>query len=150
MGKRRPSVKATAAPMQYSGAPANRDGLKFSVGYSVGQLRRGYTRRLSRKAAVYITAVLEYCAAELVDLATYVTDKHRRKVITCRDVCMAIRYDADLSRLCKKVTVEQGGVRPMIHPALGGDRKRPLPSAPVIHPTVYDQDMRPPGEAMVN
>lgn len=61
---------------------------------------RSGLRRIGGSAPVYMTAVVEFVAAELLELAGNETlaDK-KRKQITVEDVCLALRKDNELSNL---------------------------------------------------
>lgn len=79
-------------------------------------LKRGrYTKRVGAAASVYLTAVLEYLTAELLELSGKVAQQHKKKRITPRAVTLAVRHDDELSQLLGNVTFSQGGVVPNIN-----------------------------------
>jgi histone H2A len=98
---------------------SSRLGLQFPVGRVGTMLRKGrYTKRVAATAPVYLTAVLEYLTAELLELSTKVADKLKKRRITPRAVTLAVRHDEELSQLLNNVTFTQGGVAPNLHDVL--------------------------------
>ncbi|CAI4355380.1 BBF_HP2_G0010830.mRNA.1.CDS.1 [Saccharomyces cerevisiae] len=91
-------------------------GLTFPVGRVHRLLRRGnYAQRIGSGAPVYLTAVLEYLAAEILELAgNAARDKKKTRIIP-RHLQLAIRNDDELNKLLGNVTIAQGGVLPNIH-----------------------------------
>ena len=98
---------------------SSRLGLIFPVGRVGSLLRRGrYTKRTAAAAPVYLTAVLEYLTAELLELSGKVAAQQKKKRITPRSVTLAVRHDEELSQLLQNVTFTQGGVLPNLHEVL--------------------------------
>eukprot|EP01083_Nonionella_stella_P000338 973_1 len=94
-------------------------GLTFPVGRMGSMLRRGrYTKRVAAAAPVYLTAVIEYLTAELLELSGKVAVQQKKKRITPRAVTLAVRHDEELSQLLSNVTFTQGGVLPNLHDVL--------------------------------
>ncbi|CCW67339.1 unnamed protein product [Phytomonas sp. Hart1] len=103
-----------------------RAGLIFPVGRVGSLLRRGqYAPRVGASGAVYMTAVLEYLTAELLELSVkYSTmSSKKRHRLSPRTLTMAVRNDADLGELLKHVTVSHGGVVPSVNKALAKKHK---------------------------
>lgn len=91
-------------------------GLTFPVGRVHRLLRRGnYAQRIGSGAPVYLTAVLEYLAAEILELAGNAARDNKRTRIIPRHLQLAIRNDDELNKLLGNVTIAQGGVLPNIH-----------------------------------
>ena len=105
---------------------SKRAGLIFPVGRIGSQLRKGrYAARVSRSAAVYLAAVLEYTVAEILELsAKAVLQRGKAKRITPRALTLAIRHDADLGTLLKDVTLSRGGVVPKVEKAVEAKKKK--------------------------
>ncbi|MBW0542500.1 hypothetical protein O181_082215 [Austropuccinia psidii MF-1] len=94
-------------------------GLQFPVGRIHRLLRRGhYAERVGAGAPVYLAAVLEYLAAEILELAGNAARDNKKSRIIPRHLQLAIRNDEELSTLLGHVVISQGGVLPQIHSEL--------------------------------
>ena len=98
---------------------SSRAGLQFPVG-RVGRLLRHahYTERVGAGAPVYLAAVLEYLAAEVLELAGNAAKDNKKTRIVPRHILLAIRNDEELNKLLSGVTIAQGGVLPNIQSIL--------------------------------
>ena len=96
-----------------------RAGLQFPVSRIHRMLRKGnYSERLGAGASVYFAAVLEYLAAEILELAGNAAHDNKKARIIPRHLQLAIRNDEELNKLLAGVTISQGGVLPYIHQVL--------------------------------
>ncbi|TPX33593.1 hypothetical protein SmJEL517_g03525 [Synchytrium microbalum] len=95
---------------------SSRAGLQFPVGRIHRLLRKGnYAQRVGAGAPVYLAAVLEYLAAEILELAGNAARDNKKTRIIPRHLQLAVRNDEELNKLLGGVTIAQGGVLPNIH-----------------------------------
>ncbi|XP_073821986.1 histone H2A-like [Musca autumnalis] len=104
---------------------SNRAGLQFPVGRIHRLLRKGNyaervvsTERVGAGAPVYLAAVMEYLAAEVLELAGNAARDNKKTRIIPRHLQLAIRNDEELNKLLSGVTIAQGGVLPNIQAVL--------------------------------
>jgi len=115
---------------------SSRAGLQFPVGRISRFLRKGrYGARVGGGAPVYLAAVLEYLAAEILELAGNAARDNKRSRITPRHIQLAVRNDEELNKLLGGITIASGGVLPNIHSVLlpkkkAEDEETSKPSAP--------------------
>ena len=67
-------------------------------------------------SSVYLAAVLEYLAAEILELAGNAARDNKKQRIVPRHLQLAIRNDEELNKLLGHVVISQGGVVPFIQP----------------------------------
>jgi histone H2A len=98
---------------------SSRAGLQFPVGRIHRLLRKGnYAERVGAGAPVYMAAVMEYLAAEVLELAGNAARDNKKTRIIPRHLQLAIRNDEELNKLLSGVTIAQGGVLPNIQAVL--------------------------------
>jgi|UniRef100_A0ACD5V8W8 histone H2A len=94
-------------------------GLQFPVGRIGRFLKKGrYAQRVGSGAPVYLAAVLEYLAAEVLELAGNAAKDNKKSRIVPRHLLLAIRNDQELGKLLAGVTIAHGGVLPNIQSVL--------------------------------
>ena len=100
-------------------------GLQFPVGRIARYLRQGrYAARVGSGAPVYLAAVMEYLAAEILELAGNAARDNKRSRIIPRHLQLVVRNDEELNKLLGGVTIAAGGVLPNIHAVLLPKRKK--------------------------
>ncbi|KAJ3152476.1 histone H2A [Geranomyces variabilis] len=115
-GKGKSGAKESAAKTTGSKSRSSRAGLQFPVGRLHRMLRKGnYAQRVGAGAPVYVAAVLEYLAAEILELAGNAARDNKKSRIIPRHLQLAVRNDEELNKLLGNVTIAQGGVLPNIH-----------------------------------
>ncbi|CAF0779134.1 unnamed protein product [Brachionus calyciflorus] len=98
---------------------SSRAGLQFPVGRIHRLLRKGhYAERIGAGAPVYLSAVLEYLSAEILELAGNAARDNKKSRIIPRHIQLAVRNDEELNKLLANVTIAQGGVLPNIQAVL--------------------------------
>ncbi|PWA52123.1 histone H2A [Artemisia annua] len=111
-------------------------GLQFPVGRISRFLKKGrYAQRTGSGAPIYLAAVLEYLAAEVLELAGNAARDNKKTRINPRHLLLAVRNDEELGKLLSGVTIASGGVLPNINPVLlpkksavnEGDKTKPSP-----------------------
>ena len=103
---------STSRPM----TKAARAGLQFPVGRIARFMKQGrHAERVGAGAPVYLAAVLEYLAAEVLELAGNGAKDNKETRIIPRHIQLAVRNDEELNRLLKDTTIASGGVLPYIN-----------------------------------
>ena len=106
---------------------SQRAGLQFPVGRLSRFMKQGkFAERIGAGAPVYMAAVLEYLAAEVLELAGNAAKDNKKTRIVPRHIQLAIRNDEELNKLMANTVIANGGVIPYIHQALlptGGEKK---------------------------
>ena len=94
---------------------SSRAGLQFPVGRIARYLKQGkFAERVGAGAPVYLAAVLEYLAAEVLELAGNAAKDNKKTRIIPRHIQLAVRNDEELNKLM----ANSGGVLPNIEPSL--------------------------------
>ena len=98
---------------------SSKAGLQFPVGRVARFLRKGrFAARVGSGSSVYLAAVLEYLAAEILELAGNAAKDNKKVRIVPRHIQLAVRNDEELNKLLGGVTIASGGVLPNIHAVL--------------------------------
>ena len=115
-----PVMPPPAGPREPSVTRSRRSGLQFSVPRAEKILRIYHCGPVGSGAPVYLASVLEYLAAEVLELAGNAARDYRKARITARHLLLAIGNDEELDNLGRKIrwTVCGGGVLPHVHIAL--------------------------------
>merc|ERR1711981_821805 len=114
-----PSGKGGRGKGKSSGRAVSRAakaGLQFPVGRIARYLKKGrYAERVGAGAPVYAAAVLEYLAAEVLELAGNAAKDNKKNRIVPRHIQLAVRNDEELNKLLGRTTIAAGGVLPNIN-----------------------------------
>ncbi|NXV05994.1 H2A protein, partial [Cettia cetti] len=90
--------------------------LQFPVGRIYRLLRRGrYAHRIASGAAIYLAAVREYMAVEVLELAGNAARENKKTRILPKHIQLAVSNDDELNKFFACVTIPQGGVMSNIH-----------------------------------
>lgn len=99
-------------------------GLQFPVGRMGRYLKEGrYAKKIGSGAPVYLAAVLEYVAAEILELAGNAAKEQKKQRIVPRHIQLALRNDEELNKFLGNATIASGGVLPHIHAQLMKPKK---------------------------
>jgi len=107
------------APTKKRVSSSKKAGLVFSVARINKRLKAGrYARRVGLTASVYMASVLEYLAAEVLELAGNCARYFKKQRVFPRCIQLTLLHDKELYQLTRGAIVPQGGVKPFIHPVL--------------------------------
>eukprot|EP00929_Paragymnodinium_shiwhaense_P008364 TRINITY_DN112315_c0_g1_i1.p2 TRINITY_DN112315_c0_g1~~TRINITY_DN112315_c0_g1_i1.p2 ORF type:complete len:211 (-),score=82.76 TRINITY_DN112315_c0_g1_i1:378-1010(-) len=81
-------------------------------------LRGAYSKKVNLGAAIYLTTVIEYVVAEILELAGNNAKEMKKQRIIPRHILLAVRNDEELNKYLSNVTITGGGVLPNIHQVL--------------------------------
>ena len=94
-------------------------GLQFPVGRVHRYMKNArVASRIGAGAPVYLAAVLEYLAAETLELTGNAARDNKKTRVVPRHVQLAVRNDEELNKLLAGITIASGGVLPNIHAVL--------------------------------
>ncbi|XP_033207546.1 histone H2A-like [Belonocnema kinseyi] len=98
---------------------SSRSGLQFPVSRLHRLLRKGnYAERVGAGAPACLASLMEYLAAEVLELTGNAARDNKKSRIIPRHLQLAIRNDEELNKLLSDVTIAQGGVLPNIQAVL--------------------------------
>lgn len=104
---------------------SHKAGLQFPVGRISRFMKKGrYSERIGAGAPVYLAAVLEYLAAEVLELAGNAAKDYKKSRVVPRHIQLAIRNDEELNKLMAHTIIANGGVTPFIHGSLIPDQAK--------------------------
>ncbi|KAL1542678.1 Histone H2A [Salvia divinorum] len=110
------TIGGRGKPKSKSVTKSSKAGLQFPVGRIARFLKKGrYAQRVGSGSPVYLSAVLEYLAAEVLELAGNAARDNKKTRIVPRHIQLAVRNDEELGKLLGSVTIANGGVLPNIH-----------------------------------
>lgn len=89
---------------------SERSGLQFGVGRILSLLRKHkHGDRISSHAAVYLGAVLEYLAGQVLADAGRLAKTEKKMRITPRQLMLAMKEDEDLAKLSSNYVFPESG-----------------------------------------
>jgi histone H2A len=103
-----------------------KSGLMFPVFKVENIIRNNYKGNVAELSAIYLTAVLEYITAEILELTANATRDNKKRVLQSRYLMLAIKHDEELSKLAKNLgwDILGGGEIPNIYAALSNSRPK--------------------------
>ena len=101
-----------------SQSKSSRAGLQFPVGKIHTLMKMKYQGRVAQGAPVYLSAVMEYMAAEVLELSGNAARDNKKARIIPRHINLAVRNDEELNNFCCITSISGGGVLPNIHMCL--------------------------------
>lgn len=111
--------KKTVSKQKSTVSRSVRAGIAFPVGRIHRLLKKGnYGERVSVGSGVYLSAVLEYLCAEILELAGNASRDNKKMRIAPRHILLAVKNDEELNKLLAGVTISEGGVIPNIQASL--------------------------------
>jgi histone H2A len=122
-----PKTKTKGGAKKVPTSRAHRAGLQFPVTRVENMMMKlCVVNRKSSSAAVYLSAVLEYLTAEILELAGNASRDYKKHRINTRHIKLAVGNDEELSRFYHD-TIMSGGVLPHIQQQIIPDpaKKRP-------------------------
>lgn len=129
------AVTKTTTTTETKNRPVSRSekaGLILPVSRLARAMRIGrYASRYGYTAPAYLAAVLEYLAAEVLELAGNAARDNKRKRVTPRHITLAVRNDEEINKFLNRgnVTIGRGGVLPGIHKQLLRQKSKEKPEA---------------------
>eukprot|EP00942_MAST-04A_sp_MAST-4A-sp1_P003570 g3570.t1 len=93
-------------------------GLQFDVDQIGALMTQATSMVVTQKAACYLSAVMEYMSAEVLELSGNAARDLRSGWVTPRHIIFGVRGDEELDMFVGKCTVMPGGVIPHIHKSL--------------------------------
>jgi histone H2B len=102
--------KKTQAKATTIKTKAAKAGLQFSVSRSEALLRRNTNLRVSETAPIYLAGVLEYIAAEILELGGMNAINHHMKTIMPRHIKDVVVEDEEIHRLMRHLHIVLPGV----------------------------------------
>ena len=94
-------------------------GLQFPTNRVRRNLKKATNNKVTKEAAIYAAAVLEYLIAEAAELAGNIAIDKKKKRIMPRHLMMAIKGDEELNKLLGNAVFASAGRMPVgVHPAL--------------------------------
>lgn len=130
--------EGTKAVTKYNTSEGGSSGQRAGLQISPARVRRYFKgkkgakafvkisgKRLGVGAPVFLAAVLEYLAAEILELAGNAARDNKKQRITLRHIMLAIKNDEELGKLMRdaNISISAAGVMPHIHSALLPEKK---------------------------
>ncbi|XP_037041674.1 histone H2A-beta, sperm-like [Bradysia coprophila] len=120
---------------------SSKAGLTFPVSRFQRYLRKGnYANKIGTAGSVYLTGVIEYLVAEILELSGSAAKENKRLRIIPRHVMLAIKNDVELAELLKDALFSESGVMPNIHPALHSKNKSKPKTVALSHNDDYEDE----------
>src|SRR4051812_39248874 len=96
---------------------SSKSGLQFPVARIKRYLKEKlFGARIGKSSSIYLTAVLEYLMAEILEISGNCALEKKKKIIKERHILLAIKNDPELKQLLMGTTISGAGVHNEIHP----------------------------------
>ena len=116
-----PGKQRGRRPGQKAVSMSSRCDLIFPAGRMNRKLKQGrYSLMTGKGGGIYMAAVLEYLAHEILELAGNASHQAKKKTISPRHLMLAMRNDEELNKLVASTTLSSSGVLPNVHGFLFG------------------------------
>jgi histone H2A len=119
-------VKYTSSPSPKGTMKNVKSGLIFPVSKVENIIRNNYKGNISESSPIYLTAVLEYIAAEILELTANATQDNKKTILQSRYLMLAIKHDEEFSKLARDLgwDILGGGEIPNIYAELSNSRPK--------------------------
>ena len=115
----RKSTKSSKATKKAPVTQSSKASLIFNVGRVGRMLRKGrYSERVSTSGPVFLAAVIEYLAREILEISGEQASQRKCSIIKPRHIQLAISNDEELNKMMSTIQISDGGFKSFIHEAL--------------------------------
>ena len=115
----RKSTKSSKATKKAPVTQSSKASLIFNVARVGRILRKGrYSDRVSTSGPVFLAAVIEYLAREILEISGEQAAQKKCSIIKPRHIQLAVSNDEELNKMMSTIQISDGGFKSFIHEAL--------------------------------